>query len=169
MSPWFLFEAGALSKSIESSRVIPYCLGLRVEDVQGPLSRFQGVPANEVGTRRVVESINGVVENRRSESDIQHWFERLWPHLRDELEGIPVSLLRVPSQIQVKHILCAATPQFRNWERNAIMKSQNCIIPVRLHAFVESVLPSFATRSVASGSRRSDEATNSNQLCSEAD
>ena len=90
-------------------------------------------------------------------------------YITGELEGIPVSLLRVPSQIQVKHILCAATPQFRNWERNAIMKSQNCIIPVLLHAFVESVLPSFAMRSVASGSRRFDEATNLNRLCSEAD
>src|SRR5215470_15092122 len=40
-APWLLFEAGALSKSITASRVVPYCFGISPEDVQGPLSRFQ--------------------------------------------------------------------------------------------------------------------------------
>jgi hypothetical protein len=26
-APWLIFEAGALSKSVEASRVVPYCLG----------------------------------------------------------------------------------------------------------------------------------------------
>jgi hypothetical protein len=31
-APWLLFEAGALSKSVETSRVVPYCLGFEPED-----------------------------------------------------------------------------------------------------------------------------------------
>lgn len=32
-APWLIFEAGALSKSVFSSRVVPYCLGLQPEEV----------------------------------------------------------------------------------------------------------------------------------------
>jgi hypothetical protein len=112
MAPWLLFEAGALSKSVDSSRVVPYCVGLRVEDVQGPLSRFQGVSADESGTRKLVESINAVVANKRSEKDLNRIYEKWWPDLRRDLESIPAASARGPNYVNVERILCAATPQF---------------------------------------------------------
>ena len=39
-APWLIFEAGALSTSVVSSRVVPYCLGLQpfpvLEDLRVP-------------------------------------------------------------------------------------------------------------------------------------
>src|SRR4051812_22693174 len=40
-SPWLLFEAGAISKSIERGRVCPYLIDLNPNELQGPLSQFQ--------------------------------------------------------------------------------------------------------------------------------
>src|SRR5262245_20899010 len=40
-SPWLNFEAGALSKSLDKSKVSPFLVGLRPVDLVGPLSQFQ--------------------------------------------------------------------------------------------------------------------------------
>jgi len=112
MAPWLIFEAGALSKSVESSRVVPYCVGIRAEDVQGPLSRFQSVSADETGTRKLVGSINTVLENKRSDSELEWIYEKWWPDFRGDLESIPAASARGPAQVTVERILCAATSQF---------------------------------------------------------
>lgn len=112
MAPWLLFEAGALSKSVESSRVLPYCLGFQPEELQGPLSRFQGVAADEAGTRRLIASINSVLESRRTDAVLNRVFEKWWPDLRRDLDKIPAAALRGPSFVQVGRVLCASTTQF---------------------------------------------------------
>src|SRR5262245_52631663 len=48
-APWLLFEAGALSKALETARVVPYCLGFDPSVVPAPLSLFQGVRADKDG------------------------------------------------------------------------------------------------------------------------
>src|SRR5712692_2419048 len=40
-SHWISFEAGALSKQVDKSRVCAICFDLEPTDIQGPLSRFQ--------------------------------------------------------------------------------------------------------------------------------
>lgn len=40
-APWILFEAGALAKSIQDSKVIPLLLDIDKKDVSGPLAQFQ--------------------------------------------------------------------------------------------------------------------------------
>lgn len=114
LAPWLLFEAGALSKSVASARVVPYCLGLPPEEIQGPLSRFQGVSADEAGTRRLVESINSLLESKRTESVLARVFDKWWPDLKRDLEKIPVANVRGPSLVRVQRVLCAATTQFED-------------------------------------------------------
>jgi hypothetical protein len=48
-SPWVLFEAGALTKSLETSRVIPVLLDLEFSDVSGPLAQFQAEKLSSTG------------------------------------------------------------------------------------------------------------------------
>jgi TIR domain len=112
LSPWLIFEAGALSKGVTASRVVPYCVGIAPEDVQGPLSRFQSVSADEVGTRKIVDSINGLLDNKRAETLLNKQFEKWWPDLKRGLEGIPAAPAKGPAQIRVRQILCASTTQF---------------------------------------------------------
>ena len=114
-SPWVLFEAGALSKSVETSRVVPYCIGVSPEEVQGPLARFQGVPADKDGTFNLLRSINSTLENKRADEDLLLIFNKWWPDLSDKLEAIPRAATRGPEQVSVRDVLVASTPQFEQY------------------------------------------------------
>jgi hypothetical protein len=46
-APWINFEAGAISRSIGTGRLVPLLLDVRKSDVAGPLSQFQAVDAND--------------------------------------------------------------------------------------------------------------------------
>src|SRR5688500_18487578 len=40
-APWLMFEAGALAKSLDKSRVVPLVFGAELSDLRGPLPQFQ--------------------------------------------------------------------------------------------------------------------------------
>lgn len=91
-SPWMLYEAGALSKSIgEKTRLWTYLLcGLEPKHIVPPLSMFQGTVANQADTRRLLGAINRAVsENPLLDVTVDHQFQKWWPDLKEKLEGIP--------------------------------------------------------------------------------
>ena len=45
--PWILFEAGALSKTLESTFVCPLLIDLEKSDVSGPLAQFQATKGKQ--------------------------------------------------------------------------------------------------------------------------
>lgn len=91
-SPWIHFEAGALSKRLEVSRIIPYLVRLEPGTLNGPLSQFQNVKADRGGTRRLLVVMNQAVidegqrglEERLLEASYDVW----WPQLRKRLDGL---------------------------------------------------------------------------------
>ena len=56
--PWLNFEAGALAKAVDVSRLIPLAIDLKPSDVELPLGEFQAQPLSEEGLRAIVVSIN---------------------------------------------------------------------------------------------------------------
>lgn len=85
-SPWILFEAGALSKAVSASRVIPYLLGFEPRQIGGPLSQFQAVRADEEGTRRLLIALNAAAGGPvGSQEALEESFEVWWPKLQPEL------------------------------------------------------------------------------------
>lgn len=88
-APWLLFEAGALSKIIDKSRVCPYLLGLEPTDVTGPLAQFQAVAAEKDGTKKLLQTINHVQrENGLPEDRLNTIFNAFWPSLNQILKDI---------------------------------------------------------------------------------
>ncbi len=88
-SPWILFEAGALSKSMEESRVIPLLLDLELSEIGGPLAQFQAKKSDESGLREVVNSVNQVAAQPIEEARVSRLFEGLWTQLEEKLSSIP--------------------------------------------------------------------------------
>lgn len=88
-SHWLLYEAGALSRSVENSRVVPYLVGLRKADLSGPLSHFQAVEAEKEGTFELLRSLNnslGVAGERGlSDSGLARAHGLWWPELEAQL------------------------------------------------------------------------------------
>jgi hypothetical protein len=88
-SLWIAFEAGALSKAINKSRVVPYLFQLKAADLAPPLSQFLAVSADAIGTLRLVRSINDVFEKFwPTDADLTRHFKQWWPQLEESLSAI---------------------------------------------------------------------------------
>jgi DNA-binding XRE family transcriptional regulator len=91
-SPWILFEAGALSKAVSASRVIPYLLGFEPRELQGPLSQFQAVRADEGGTFRLLTALNNASGQPPVPPDaLSETFQVWWPRLESQIEQLVLS------------------------------------------------------------------------------
>lgn len=84
-APWLLFEAGVLSKSSNSKKVIPYRIDLQLAEVAAPLTRFQGVDANLKGTLQLVKSLNAALPEPVPNERLSKLFDVFWPQLESDL------------------------------------------------------------------------------------
>ena len=109
-APWLLFEAGALSKAVESARIVPYCFELDPAAVQPPLAVFQGIRADEQGTERLLKSINECLESPLTEERLKRGFDRWWPDLENRLSSIPKA--GGAQQVKLGKAYCAYTAGF---------------------------------------------------------
>jgi len=88
-SPWVLFEAGALAKSMQGSRVIPLLLDLEVRDITGPLAQFQAKKAERTGLLEVIQSLNQLAPHPVQDDRVTQLFDALWPELEKKIAAIP--------------------------------------------------------------------------------
>jgi hypothetical protein len=87
-SPWLNFEAGALSKSVDTSRVTPFLLGLRAADLTPPLSQFQATLPNLDDVTGLIKSINTVTERPIDDSRLLEVVQMWWPRLEERLSAV---------------------------------------------------------------------------------
>lgn len=79
-SVWLLFEAGALSKTLQEGRVVPVLLDLDVADLELPLAQFQAVTADKAGLLELVLAINdSLPEGQMDKIRLNDIFNGLWP------------------------------------------------------------------------------------------
>lgn len=90
-SPWILFEAGALSKSVEKGRVVPVVLDLDVSDITFPLGQFQARKADEQSIKALVRDINKSSSIKLEEPNLEAALDALWPDLSKRISDIPPS------------------------------------------------------------------------------
>ncbi len=98
--PWIHFEAGALSKTVDSSRVCTFLLDLSPNDVGWPLAQFQATKAIKEDTKLLVETINKALGGEALPASLlERAFERSWQELQTNLEKIQK---RKPSEPPVR-------------------------------------------------------------------
>lgn len=85
-SSWLIFEAGALSKSVENSKVIPLLIDLKPSNVLSPLSQFQSVESTKAGMKKLLASINKSSPNPIGNERLDRLVERMWEDLNRELQ-----------------------------------------------------------------------------------
>jgi hypothetical protein len=90
--PWILYEAGALSKTIDDeTRLCTYLLGgLNPEDVETPLGMFQATKADAEDTFRLISAINAAIgDDPVPEPRLRETFDAMWPKLEQKLASMP--------------------------------------------------------------------------------
>lgn len=91
-SNWVLFEAGAISKAVEKSRLIPLLIDLTEKDLNGPLSFFQAISFKKVDLYNFLFLLNQQNEiNPKSKKVLNTYFEKTWPELEQKFEQINTS------------------------------------------------------------------------------
>lgn len=88
-TPWMAFEAGALSKALDNSRVCPLLFGLSPEELAGPIACFQATVFEQRDLLTLVRQLN----KRLGESEVEDarlvkQFNRVWPELAARVERV---------------------------------------------------------------------------------
>jgi hypothetical protein len=87
-SPWVLFEAGALAKSMQGSKLIPLLLDMDIRDITGPLAQFQAKKIDKAGVGEVIHSINQTANQAVPETRAKQLFDALWPEFEKKVAAI---------------------------------------------------------------------------------
>lgn len=90
-APWLNFEAGALSKSLAETNVIPMLFDLKIEDIKGPIGQFQGARNFEKESiRKLVNHLNRILIDVKSLDNklLNETFEIWHPQLERKLDQI---------------------------------------------------------------------------------
>lgn len=88
LSPWIMFEAGALSKQMDKSRICPMLFGIENTDLTGPLVQFQATAFNKTDVSKLIKTINSACdEHKLEDSVLDDVFEMWWPKLETEINS----------------------------------------------------------------------------------
>jgi hypothetical protein len=133
-APWLNFEAGALSKTVSRSNVVPFLFGIKRSEVHGPLLQFQSTLYEKSDVEKLVQSVNRQLpeDDRRTEALLHAAFEVWWPHLQTKLDALTTA----PDPIDVSEPAEARRPTALLEEVLDLVRSQQ-----KLLRSPESLLP----------------------------
>jgi hypothetical protein len=99
-APWLLFESGALSKSVKEASVFTLLVGgLRIGDIEGPLSHFQHTLFEKEDFFKLIKAINeNQGPNKQEEARLTKIFDKFW----DELETSISKSVKIDSKPEKK-------------------------------------------------------------------
>jgi hypothetical protein len=84
-----MFESGAISSTLDKSRICPIVFDLEPTDLQGPLAQFQVTRFAEDDFRKLFHTINSQLgDNSLIENVAQAVFDKWWPDLNAKLSKI---------------------------------------------------------------------------------
>jgi hypothetical protein len=87
-APWIHFEAGAVSKNLETGRVTALLIGIAAADVKLPLSQFQHTIVDREDVRKLVRELNASFgEVALGAEQLDTTFEMFWPKLAEQINA----------------------------------------------------------------------------------
>jgi hypothetical protein len=105
-NPWLLFEAGALSKTLDQTNVCPFLLELSRGQLTGPLSQFQENEVNNDGAYKILTLLNrSLGPDQIATKDLDEIFNVWWPKLEDRLNSVPSVEDKIPKPRSSEEIL----------------------------------------------------------------
>lgn len=91
-SSWLNFEAGALSKSIDQSKVCPFLVDLKPADItNSPILQFQMASSNKEEIHKLFSSINSnLCESALEETILNTSFDTFWDKMEQDLKAASI-------------------------------------------------------------------------------
>lgn len=90
--PWILFEAGALSKDLDRSKVCSVLFGMETTDLSGPLTIFQATNFEKSDFRKMMLTINEAGgASALAKETFERVFDMWWPQIKEKVDSILAS------------------------------------------------------------------------------
>ncbi len=86
-APWIHFEAGALSKMLDS-RVATLAINIPFSDIKGPLSTFQATKIEKDDMYKLLKAINNAQDKPLTEEKLKNTFEAFWGKFENDFMEI---------------------------------------------------------------------------------
>lgn len=86
--PWILFEAGALAKGLNASRVCTFLIDLEATDLENPLAQFNHTTYTKTGLHQLLNTINSLSETPLRPQILDKVFEKYWPEFESKFDAI---------------------------------------------------------------------------------
>jgi TIR domain len=103
-SNWIMFEAGAISRSVEKPRICAVLFGIEPIDLEGPLAAFQATQFSKEDIYKLVKTINSNageagIEDARLDRSFKIWWPQLEQSVNEAISkaGPPLNYRRVPT------------------------------------------------------------------------
>ena len=88
-APWLMFEAGALSKTMDKSFVSPFLFNIKRSEVDSPILQFQSTILEKEDLRKLVITLNKACDkNRLKDEQLNKTFEVWYPSLEEDLKKL---------------------------------------------------------------------------------
>lgn len=88
-SIWMHFEAGAISKGYQTSRIYSILFGIDNSEVKGPFTQYQSTIFSREEIFKLVKSINDELNTGKlSETVLKIVFDKFWPDLKNKITDI---------------------------------------------------------------------------------
>lgn len=146
-APWINFEAGALSKSLQS-RLVPILYDADVTILNnGPLKQFQSSKEVSKETiKQLILDINEFAEDseclklERVETAFEKWWEDLEKNLNKTPENTEVKEQKIPSNEEMLNVILHEVKNLRELNRNPIRRIPKIFnIPTKLLDDLEKI------------------------------
>lgn len=128
-APWIHFEAGALSKMLDS-KVMVLAMDINFADIKGPLKAFQATKLESNDIFKLLKTINSLQEKPLSDEKLKNSFDAFWPQFQKKIEKIKRETINDGEDRRASKVNVSGTVD----EILQIVRSQNAIInnPERL-------------------------------------
>ncbi len=148
VAPWIHFEAGALSKALDS-RVSTLMVNIVTSEIQGPLSRFQATKFEKNDFYQLLVSINEASDNPIMEKVLQKSFDAIWDKMYQNINKIIGESANKGKNLTQKNkdgntILEELLQLMR--KQDAIISNPEKLLPIEYLEFVNRNLSSYESR-----------------------
>lgn len=102
-APWLIFEAGALSKTMDKSSVSPFLFDIKRVEVNGPILQFQSTVFEKEDVKKLLLSLNKACNDDQLNSErLDKAFDVWYPTLEEQLNALPKSVLEPAKVVKKK-------------------------------------------------------------------
>lgn len=122
-APWIHFEAGALSKLLDS-KVMVLAMNINFADIKGPLKAFQATKFERDDIFKLLKTINNLQEKPLGEEKLKNSFEAFWPQFQTKIDKIKRETITEVDDKKSSKVNVSGTVD----EILQIVRSQNALI-----------------------------------------